>query len=396
MIKKTLVYDNSDLTLKDLLARHSNSFPLQFVVTKGFLDDSRSVSINEGDLYTAYFEKRTDVIAVRDYRGEECSLPVNSAVQLGLIYDPNNSLDEALIGYEFSTVRDVMKAPLKPTILRVTQTYKDSKDSKSVERDELLLVKQCVQARFNEYMEVYSVTQRLKKKLRPTCLGRFTTNPHRVAMYAAEILEHVPNVCGTQALMISDAHSVLYSSLPQQFVSEPVSLLRTVTESSLIAKPAQDIDQAYRLVEIPTTLDITVKIVPPGSDKPSPKRDTLHAVQEYKFRRVRTIDKSPRQRAFREAVRQGFENTGVSLQLPPKEDLYESIDENVKPHVPCADQEDPKRRHTVGEAQLTEEYVRGVRKEAILPPQRDSLDSQEPQVCYPISYIGGVKLPHCI
>eukprot|EP00731_Ephydatia_muelleri_P004267 Em0002g443a len=218
--------------------------------------------MSEGDVYTAYFEKRTDVIAMMDFREEECSLPVNSAMQLGLIYDPNKYLDEALIGYEFETAGEVIKASMKPTLLRATQAHKDGKDSRSVERDELLLVKQCVHSRFKEYVEVFSITQGVTKKLRASCRGRFTTNPHRVAMYAGEILKHIPNIAGVQVLMITDTLATFYSSLPQQFVSEPVTLLRTGTESSLIARPRQDGgDQSYRLVEIPSTLDVTVQVV---------------------------------------------------------------------------------------------------------------------------------------
>ena len=336
-----IVYDSSDLTLTILLSRHSNSFPLQFTVTKGFQGDS--VSINEGELYTAYFEKRTEVIVLKDWRGEECSLPVNSAVQIGILYDPNNSLDEALIGYEFASVGEVMKSPLKPTVLRVTQAYSDGKESRSVERDELLVVKRCIQTRFRDCMEAYSITKRALKKLKPSCQGRFTTNPHRVAMYAGDILAHVPHVFGARALMMSDSHAAFYSALPQQFLSEPVTLLRTVTETSLIVRPAQDAGQAYRLVEIPTSLDITVKIVPPGSNSPqkhSSKRDKFNALEAYKFRRVKTIDKSPMQRVLREEVRQGFEDTGVSLQIPPEQDtVYETIDEKL-----------PERRHTIGAA----------------------------------------------
>ncbi|KAL5506460.1 hypothetical protein EMCRGX_G008098 [Ephydatia muelleri] len=274
---------------------------VEFAIVKGFHSDS--VSMSEGDVYTAYFEKRTDVIAMMDFREEECSLPVNSAMQLGLIYDPNKYLDEALIGYEFETAGEVIKASMKPTLLRATQAHKDGKDSRSVERDELLLVKQCVHSRFKEYVEVFSITQGVTKKLRASCRGRFTTNPHRVAMYAGEILKHIPNIAGVQ------------------FVSEPVTLLRTGTESSLIARPPQDGgDQSYRLVEIPSTLDVTVQVVSPNSAESRPRRDTFQAVEAYKFRRVRTIDKSPKQRVFREAVRPGFENTGVSLQMPPKEE----------------------------------------------------------------------------
>lgn len=323
------VYDSSVLTLKDFLSRHANSFPLQFTIVKGFHSDS--VTMNEGDSYTAYFEKRTDVIAMKDFRGEEYSLPVNSAMKLGLIYDPNKYLDEALIGYEFETAGDVIKAPMKPTLLRATLAHKGGKDSRSVERDDLLLVKRCVHNTFKEdHVEVFSITQGKTKKLRASCHGRFTTNPHRVAMYAGDVLKHIPNVSGVPALMITDTLATFYSSLPQQFVSEPVTLLRVGTETSLIARPpAQDGDQAYKLVEIPSTLDVTIQIAPPNSAgrSPSSNRDTFQAEEAYKFRRVKTIDKSAKQRTFREAVRPGFEDAGVSLQMPPRESIYESIDE---------------------------------------------------------------------
>ena len=391
--RSCVVYDSSELSLKDFLSRHANSFPLQFAIVKGFQSDS--VSMSEGDVYTAYFEKRTDVIAMMDFRGEECSLPVNSAMQLGLIYDPNKYLDEALIGYEFETAGEVIKASMKPTLLRATQAHKDGKDSRSVERDELLVVKQCVHSRFKEYVEVFSITQGVTKKLRASCRGRFTTNPHRVAMYAGEILKHIPNIAGVQVLMITDTLAAFYSSLPQQFVSEPVTLLRTGTESSLIARPQQDGgDQAYRLVEIPSTLDVTVQVVPPNSAGSRPRRDTFQAVEAYKFRRVRTIDKSPKQRVFREAVRPGFENTGVSLQMPPKEEAqYETIDEackaaNLRTRLSSL-QEYSERQgepHTGAERRKTvtgasDDYVTMQRLSQPIENGKGPSNSEEPQVC---------------
>lgn len=346
-LRKAIVYDSSELTLKDFVSRHSKSFPLQFVIKKGFLGDS--VSINEGDVYTAYFEKTTEVIAVRDWKGDEYSIPVNSATHLGLIYDPNRSLDEALIGYDFETAGDVIKAVVRPTLLRATLSHRDAKASRSVERDELLLVKQCVQTRLKNFMEVYSITQGVTKKLRPSCNGRFTTNPHKVAMYAGDLLKYIQNVSGVQALMISDSKSVLYSSLPQQFTTEPATLLRHVTETSLIAKSSQEPVQAYRLVEIPCALDIKVQVANPDSGRSPPHAgETSQVIEAYKFRRVRTIDKSAKQRAFREAVREGFEDSGVSLQMPPTEATYIAIDDTcrTRPRSVMSDNQYEDKKHS--------------------------------------------------
>ena len=235
------------MTLPDFLQLHSNSFPTQFLVTR--CSDS-TISVRAGDHCTALSLETVKALFLRDSAGDELALSLRSEAHLGLIYDPNNSLSAAYLGYEFETAEDVMNASVKPKLLRASKSdHSAGRDAKSVDREELLVLRKVK----SNHLKVYSVTKKKEKTLPRTCRGGFTTAPHKVAMSLLDILEHVPDA------FLSKAALILGGSLASEYrrwVAEPVTIFRSGEENVLIAKR---ITGEY--ADIPISPNIYVQII---------------------------------------------------------------------------------------------------------------------------------------
>ena len=234
----------ADVALHEFVSLHFNSFPVQFVVTR-CCDNAVSVSL--GDHFVARSTDTIDAIFLKDSAGNEFSLLQHSDAQLGFVYDPHDSLSEAYLGFEFDTAEDVINADVKPKLLRVTKTEKD----KSVEKDELLVVRKVKRNR----LKVYSITKNTEKKLSKSCKGCFTTAPYKVALPLSDLIDHVPNVFQSKAVLVLGTASNT-SHVPRHWVSEPVTVFRRGQENVLVAQRTTG-----EWVNIPVSLNIYVQVL---------------------------------------------------------------------------------------------------------------------------------------
>eukprot|EP00731_Ephydatia_muelleri_P021578 Em0014g169a len=250
--RKESLPQKADVALHEFVPLYFTSFPVQFVVTR-CCDNAASVSL--GNDFIARSTDTISAIFFKDSAGNEFSLLQNSDAQIGLIYDPHNSLSEAYLGFELDT-SSVIEADVKPKLLRVTKTEKD----KSVEKDELLVVRTVKHNR----LKVYSITKKTKKKLSKSCKGCFTTAPHRVAVPLSDLIEYVPNVFQSKAvLLLGNAAGSPY--VPRHWVTEPVTVFRSGEENVLLAQRTTG-----ECVNIPISLNIYVQVVcqEPKTDPP--------------------------------------------------------------------------------------------------------------------------------
>ena len=62
---------------------------------KGFFGVSEKTAITMGDVFNLHFVKNTKVVAVETVEGTQLSVPLNSSLTFGVIYDPNEKEEEA-------------------------------------------------------------------------------------------------------------------------------------------------------------------------------------------------------------------------------------------------------------------------------------------------------------
>ena len=73
--------------------------------------------------------------------GTKLSFPIHSSIKFGLLYDPNDNLEEAKRGFHFNTVAEILAMKSLPKVVRVRKTYNGSNAESSVTVNELLVVK---------------------------------------------------------------------------------------------------------------------------------------------------------------------------------------------------------------------------------------------------------------
>ena len=91
-------------------------------------------------MYNFHFIKNEKVVSIQDDGGKVFSLPLNSSIQFGLLYDPIGDTKRALGGYLFKTIGDVMKYNVLPRVIRATKMYRGYKTDSSVDADEILII----------------------------------------------------------------------------------------------------------------------------------------------------------------------------------------------------------------------------------------------------------------
>ena len=102
--------------------------------------------ISSGDVFNLHFIKKENVISIQDAGGTHFTVPLNTAIQFGLVYDPVGDTKQAKKGYSFETAGELADYHTPPKIIRVTRKF-DSGDSKSsIEKNEILIIKSVGQA----------------------------------------------------------------------------------------------------------------------------------------------------------------------------------------------------------------------------------------------------------
>ena len=115
--------------------------------------------ISSGDIYNFHFIRNEKTMSVQDSCGTSFSVPFNSAISFGLIYNPFNEPIAAVRQYSFTSVGEIITCKCPPRIIRATKEFKSRDPKTSVYKDEILIVKRISQNRKKrkEYIRVHSL-----------------------------------------------------------------------------------------------------------------------------------------------------------------------------------------------------------------------------------------------
>ena len=97
--------------------------------------------ISTGDMYNFHFIKNEKTMSVRDAGGTHYSIPLNSALRFGLLYNPDNNHKLAVMGYTFENVADIVESKHPPRIIRATKEYNSGNPKSSVAPEETLVIR---------------------------------------------------------------------------------------------------------------------------------------------------------------------------------------------------------------------------------------------------------------
>ncbi len=334
-----IVAPGEKVSLPVFLSKHHQDFPTRIRVCKGFCGSDEESSLSDGDQFNVHFIKYTTIIAIEYENGSRFNVPLNSAIPFAILYNPHNNIDEAMTGYKFEKVSDVLQMATLPTLLWSRKGYQGSTSDSSISANELLIVRKVRNKILGKQsLKVFSLTTGKDKILSSNCAGNFSTKPRDVCLYLPEILKHMPDCFPCKAVLFSSpADSVSRKvgthqrtgSNSKLGVPTMIKMLHSSVETSLVATSVHDQDpENARLLDIPIDLDILVR-VEDNVDEDETQRlyeDTSFIYEHFNPANVRPcIKENSNQNAqsrFYTNVCFGQERSGIDVSKPPILDTF--------------------------------------------------------------------------
>lgn len=244
--------------LADFVNRYQNRFPTQMKMCSPH--NNGAVTVNSGDIYNVHFLKNTDVVSLTASGGTQYFVPLNSAIEFGLVYNPTNNVQDALQGFVFATAGEIMSTgTMPPPIICVQQNCEVSSQEGSVLAGDVLVVNE-VKSKLlrGKLLLCTDVRTEQKKRLPDTCTGDFSTTPSQVKLFLPQVLRHIPlpQYCVLSYSGYGNDAQNIAAKLPRGIVE----LTRTTTQQSLIVSK----EYSDELMEFPITNTVTVQPIQPS------------------------------------------------------------------------------------------------------------------------------------
>ena len=332
-VKEATISDRA--SLKGFMQNYSGSLPYQIKILQGFY--GAKAELHTGETYDIYFKKLAQVVLMEDVLGNKYSVPLNSALQFGLVYDDRNP--------KFEKVSDILACTNLPKVVRATCSYSSGSEESSIYEDEVLVVLGVHEYETKSKMglgdilnalgvkqskrglQVLSLDSKEEKMIDEQCIGHFVTDPSLLALYLPEIVECFPKPFPSKACVFLDAESTSeLPKLPKNLLSTPVSLNEVKTEVSLVASKVEGDSSQSESSALPLLLDLPVvggfsevelSVIYDGKLS-SRSRDVLENFDPMKLISFKEASSGGRnqkiQASLDAAVRVGHEGDGISLE----------------------------------------------------------------------------------
>lgn len=253
-------YTSGELKLSDFTNLHFQSFPMRVKVCKGFCSNSAEVSMSQGEMFDLHFLKHTKVVVIRDLDRREFSVPLNSSMTLGILYNPHNCDRVSVQAFYFKTAGEIMGLKMLPTLISATHSYTGSSPEGSVQANEVLIVSGIKSTIHGRRLKVYSLKHSCKKLLSDECSGNFSTKPYDVQVPVAALFQC--SIPFPQKAMVF-ANRELMTLLPPNLLKYPVVLRQCRVMTSVVAtSPLLDQSLSTKsAIDISVHIDTEVKRV---------------------------------------------------------------------------------------------------------------------------------------
>lgn len=251
------------LTIAKFTSKYVQNFPVKFTVCKGYYGPSEDLKFSEGDRFRAHSVKQSTVVNVEYDNGLRENICANSSVPFAILFDPYSNTKEAMKGYKFEKVSELVQLPVLPPVLWSRKSYHGSTPDSSVSANELLIVLR-VKSKLlgRQQLKVYSHTHKKEKTLYTSCVGSFSTKPRDIALYLSDVLKHMPDIFPCRAVMLNPEVDATSMNVAPHFRSGPciVTLMHSSINTSLVISSSLRQGPHAKMLEIPIDLGILVKL----------------------------------------------------------------------------------------------------------------------------------------
>lgn len=122
------------MEVNDILTKYSNHLPLKVLVSKGIYGMEERYSLATSDKCVIHFIKKRELVQVQDPKtNTEFSVPLNTAIKFGVVYNPHSDESEAMTGLQFQYVSDILAEPKLPKMGMASLKDPDVEGMKSME-----------------------------------------------------------------------------------------------------------------------------------------------------------------------------------------------------------------------------------------------------------------------
>ena len=317
--------------LKVFVEKYANELPLQLEVAQG---TSGGTTIDKGELYNVHFIKTTQVANLVTSKGMKYTVPLNSAIQFGVLYNPVDRVQDAIQGYLFNTAGEIMSTQYMPPLVYVQKSYDVSSPDGCVYAGEVLVIKEVKQTLKQllrgKCLSCTVVGTEENRKLFDICEGSFSTAPADVKLHLPDIIRYLtlPQQCVLYYTGLN-AQDVL-----PQLPNGVVTLSGVESEKSLIitkTTPQKDTSSfisSDNLMELPIETDILVHAIwPHDSNMQKLIEDTSKHYRNFSPASLNTtsmlVSENPyhlqKQAVLLSAIRYDESlASGINIKLPPK------------------------------------------------------------------------------
>lgn len=238
------------ITLQELIHNHQQSFPLQVQVVQG------NEVISQGEQFNVHCIKTSKSVKMTSPNGVNIAVPLNTAIKFGVLYDPVDQQQNAIQGYGFGTVYEIMSTASIPPLVYVQKTYETSTLESSIQEGEILALKEIGKQRFRGRSLVCTAVQTGEsKRLLENCAGNFSTAPVDVRLSLSEIVQYLSLPLNCLLYYEGPNAHEISNQLPGGVVT--IQDLHTV-DSLVVTRVA---DEGY-LLELPLDANVTIEVLP--------------------------------------------------------------------------------------------------------------------------------------
>ena len=323
-------YSDVNITLKELVDKYYERFPVLIRVTQGVCGRDERVTLSSLDCFKVHFLKHVDIISITCSGGISYNVPQSSVLEFGLIYKPDSGVSNGEAGVQFNRVADILASQPRPKLLCVEESWSSPDGKVSLAASEVLVVVKTKKKLLRKSsLVVYSFSSHAEKVIPEDCAARFSTKPHSVRLHLPDIVEHIHDPFPCDAYIFVE-ESRPECEFPDILLSTAVRINGQGKESTLVAAPATPgshtatAQEVSSFVEIPLDLkDVTLSVIAAPSSVVETEQlydDTRRVLEKFNPSMFQPppqeSESSNTQQVLYSALRGGYETVGMSIDVP--------------------------------------------------------------------------------
>ena len=274
--------------LEKFARTHAKSLPVQVEVTEGYFGETADTIFSSGDILNVHCIKQMRVIKAKTDLDNSFKIPLNSEIKFGILYNPNSNEAEAMMGFTFETVADIIAEKKVPKVVCSNKDWFDVDNS--VSKGEILILQDSSGSQWNsDAVEFFSITQKQLKILPQECGCNFSTTPSLIPLSLLDMTTHLSDPFPCRV----NVHNALSHNFTSHDMFGTLTLTGKSTEKVLLASfPVHDETSEVEIINIPVGLpdvEVTVLETSDETEKMKMKKTTRDVMKQFDLRKIRSI-----------------------------------------------------------------------------------------------------------